>query len=67
VMSLDWSKAYIIKSLYANSLKIEGEQLPDNKTERVPSGKIFSTRPRVGYNQGKWFKEYYGKKSNFEK
>ena len=67
VMSVDWSKAYIIKSLYANSLKIEGEQLPDNKTERVPSGKIFSSRPRVGYNQGKWFKEYYGKKSNFEK
>ena len=67
VMSVDWSNAYIIKSLYANSLKIEGVQIEDNKTERIPTGAIFSSRPKVGHKQGKWFREFFPKKSIFER
>lgn len=68
--AVDWNKnAYVIKSMYANSLLIEGVEGKDSKIgKELPSlEKVFSTTPRYRANIQRFFREQYPKASRFEK
>ena len=67
---VDWNKpnAYLIKSLYANSLSIEGEQRFDNKTANPPVRNvgIFSTLPHIKASVQRYLTERFPKPSKYE-
>jgi hypothetical protein len=70
VTALDWNipHAYVIKSLYANSLRIEGEEIPDNKVSQPPQrGKIFSTYPHIKASITRFLVEQFPKMSKYER
>lgn len=71
VTAQDWTKpdGFIIKSLYANSLKIEGTQMKDNKINRPPQelDLIFSTYPQVKASITRFLIEQFPEMSKFEK
>lgn len=61
----DW---YILKSLYANTLKIEGKEVRDCKSKDAPLEKAlcFSTLPRIVEGTQLWFEKKFPNKSRFE-
>lgn len=69
--AVDWNDrtGFIIKSMYANTLKIEGESANDNKVNTIPTGdlKLFSTMPRVKSCIFRYLQEQFPKQSMFEK
>ena len=69
--AVDWSKeAYVIKSMYANSLSIEGTEAKDYKTGReLPpaAAKVFSTTPKFRYNIHRFLKEQFNEVSRYER
>lgn len=70
VTALDWNipQGYVIKSLYANALQVEGEEIPDNKLNKPPiSGKIFSTYPHMRAAVTRFLMEQFPKPSKYEK
>ncbi len=70
VSSLNWqTETYIIKSLYANSLKIEGVEEPDHKINHPPTGreKVFSTYPHIRSSITRFLTEQFPKMSKYEK
>lgn len=70
VSSLNWEKqSYIIKSLYANSLKIEGTEEKDHKLTAPPNGnvKVFSTYPHMKAAVTRFLTEQFPKPSKYEK
>lgn len=70
VSSLNWEKqSYIIKSLYANSLKIEGTEEKDHKLTAPPNGnvKVFSTYPHMKASVTRFLMEQFPKPSKYEK
>jgi hypothetical protein len=69
VSSLDWKEGYIIKSLYANSLKIEGVEMKDNKINHPPQAndKIFSTFPHLKASVTRFLTETFPEQSRFER
>lgn len=68
VTTVDWEKkhGFVIKSLYANSLNIEGTYLKDCK-HNYPCQPIYSTFPKIPNNIQKFLFEKFPEKSNFEK
>jgi hypothetical protein len=69
--AVDWNKTcYIIKSMYANSLFIEGEEALDYKLARTfppVEAKVFSTTPKITPNLKGFLKWKFPKMSRFEK
>lgn len=66
----DWKKdGYIIKSLYANSLKIEGKPARDYKKNELPTegAKVFSSQPHMRHNVQRFLLEQFPKMSKFER
>lgn len=67
----DWTppNMYVLKSIYANTLRIEGEVLPDQKGDEPPPphAKIFSTSPRVKGTVQRFLLESFPLKSKYEK
>lgn len=66
----DWSSptSFVVKSIYANSLHIEGAKRPDWKKKKVPEGaEIFSTTPRVPAAVQRFLLEKFPTKSKYEK
>lgn len=77
---LDWRVpySYVIKSVYGNTLKLEGEKYPDVKVSSqmqfhrlrkfIDGRPIFSIGERsIGLPMKKLLEEYYPKKSKYEK
>jgi len=65
----DWSKQhFIIKSLYANSLKIEGEETKDFKRNELPvvGTKVFSSQPHIRANVQRFLLEQFPNMSRYE-
>lgn len=62
-------EGYIIKSLYANSLKIEGTPFRDQKINAPPAPgvKIFSTFPHIKASVTRFLQEIFPEMSKFEK
>lgn len=62
-------EGYIIKSLYANSLKIEGTPFRDQKINAPPAPdvKIFSTFPHIKASVTRFLSESFPEMSMFEK
>lgn len=60
---------FIIKSLYANSLRVEGESLHDNKINKPPEPNmtIFSTMPHLKASVIRALKELFPIKSKYER
>lgn len=70
VSALDWNqKTYIIKSLYANSLKIEGEQIEDHKYNNPPTKDVgvYSTYPNLRASVTRFLTEQFPKPSKYER
>jgi hypothetical protein len=70
VSSLNWeTETYIIKSLYANSLKVEGVEEPDHKINHPPTGreKVFSTYPHIRSSITRFLTEQFPKMSKYER
>lgn len=71
VTSQDWNlkDGFIIKSLYANSLKIEGVEMKDNKINHAPQqgDRIFSTFPRLKASITRYLQEQFPEKSKYER
>lgn len=69
--AVDWNKqAYVIKSMYANTLKIEGVEAVDYKIGRTlppEDVKVFSTTPRFRHNVQHYLLYNFKKPSRFEK
>lgn len=69
--AVDWNDrtGFIIKSMYANTLKIEGEKDADNKVNSIPTAKLklFSTMPRVKSSIFRYLQEQFLMQSTFEK
>lgn len=69
--AVDWNDrtGFIIKSMYANTLRIEGEKDLDNKVNSIPKSglKLFSTMPRVKSCIFRYLQEQFPKQSKFEK
>lgn len=70
---LDWknghtSNGFVLKSVYANSLRIEGRQEPDHKGSiEPPSGAIaFSTTPHIKSHVQRFLIEHFPIKSKYE-
>jgi hypothetical protein len=66
----DWEREkFIIKSLYANSLQIEGEPAQDFKKNVLPTegAKVFSTQPHIRHNVQRFLLEQFPKMCSFEK
>lgn len=71
VSTLPWDTAkdgYVIKSLYANSLKIEGTEQEDNKVNTIPPIKsiAFSSYPHMKALVQRFLTEQFHTKSRFE-
>lgn len=71
VMDMDWanSSGYILKSIYANSLKIEGVEIDDHKMNQIPRKPILvmSTFPNIRGAVLRFLQEEFRKQSRFEK
>jgi hypothetical protein len=72
VTGADWHKkqdGYIIKSLYANSLKIEGVDYKDNKINHPPKPDdlMFSTMPHMRATVTRFLQEQFPEASKYEK
>jgi hypothetical protein len=72
VANADWKDkkdGFIIKSLYANSLNIEGVDYKDNKINRPPTvgDSIFSTMPHMRANVTRFLQEHFPEMSKYEK
>lgn len=69
ITKLDWTirHGFVIKSLYANSLNIEGTYLKDCKHNYPYDTPIYSTFPKVPPNIQKFLLEKFPKPSIFEK
>lgn len=69
--AVNWDKdGYIIKSMYANSLNIEGVEAVDYKISRTlppQDAKAFSTTPRFRHNVQRYLLESFKQQSGFEK
>lgn len=69
--AVNWGKdCYIIKSMYANSLNIEGVEAIDYKIARtIPpeDAQVFSTTPRFRTNIQRYLVEKFKKQSRFER
>lgn len=69
--AVDWTReAYIIKSMYANTLKIEGVEAKDYKIGRtLPPEDVqcFSTTPRFRHNVQRYLLQNFKRPSRFEK
>lgn len=67
----NWNKAgFVVKSLYANSLLIEGVEEPDykiHKPEEAHGAGVISTKPNVHYLVKQMLFNLFPKKSIFEK
>lgn len=67
---VDWNKKYgfVIKSLYANSLKIEGQLEKDHKSESTPrkNDPVYSTTPKPKAAVTRFLSEVFNKKSRYE-
>jgi len=63
-----WKEPCVIKSMYANSLRIEGVEMKDNKIHTHPrtSDRIFSTLPKVTAHVQRWLDRKFPDKSRFE-
>lgn len=59
---------YVLKSLYANAVKVQGIETRDCKFAGTPPPKAvcFSTMPRVNGALYRWFEYKFPEKSNFE-
>lgn len=71
VVSLPWEKSkegFVIKSLYANALMIEGVEEKDCKTITPPRGtaKVFSTTSKPRYSVQRFLLDTFPKKSKYE-
>ena len=68
VTNQDWTDPFIIKSLYCNSLNIEGEFAKDNKLNDPPrtAMKVFSTMPRIKGSILQFLRANFPTKSRFE-
>jgi len=67
--AIDWhTSPCVVKSLYANSLKIEGIKECDFKTDKAPpkSAKVFSTGTRVTSAIQRFLLEQFPNKSRYE-
>lgn len=69
VCSLDWTitQGYVIKSLYANSLNIDGAYLKDCKHNYPVDTPLYSTFPKVPANIQKFLLEKFPNPSKFER
>lgn len=69
IVPLEWINGYIIKSLYANILKIEGVEIKDNKINQPPNpgDSFFSTPPYMRASVTRFLSEMFPEKSRFEK
>jgi hypothetical protein len=70
VTAQDWTgDGFIIKSLYANSLKIEGVSMKDNKINRPPQEHdlMFSTFPHIKSSVTRFLMEQFPEMSKFER
>jgi hypothetical protein len=66
----DWEREkFIIKSLYANGLQIEGEPAQDFKKNVLPTegAKVFSSQPHIRPNVQRFLVEQFPKMCSFEK
>lgn len=67
---LDWSKSpgFVLKSVYANSLNIEGTQQEDYKGNLIPTQNvnIFSTLPTIKASIQRFLMEQFPTKSKYE-
>lgn len=68
VSKQDWTNPFIIKSLYCNSLLIEGEFQKDNKLNDPPRTalKVFSTMPKIKGSILHFLRANFPTKSRFE-
>lgn len=68
VTQVDWEKkhGFVIKSLYANSLNIEGTYLKDCKHNYPVDTPIYSTFPKIPPNIQKFLLQKFDKPSKFE-
>ena len=72
VTEKDWGKrqdsGYVIKSLYANSLLIQGEPMTDCKSSKIPlpSWKIFSSTPVIKQEVKDFLQDTFPNKSKYE-
>lgn len=70
VEKLDWNipHGYVLKSIYANSINVDGVQMDDKKGGEAPSKKvaIFSTKPYIRTALQRWLTEQFPTQSAFE-
>lgn len=71
VCGAPWSDkhdGFVIKSLYANMMGVQGEPIKDGKFNTLPSPdvKVFSTYPHVKASIFRFLKEQFPQKSKFE-
>lgn len=68
VSNQNWNDPLVIKSLYCNSLMIEGEIAKDNKLNDPPRTrmKVFSTMPRIKGSILQFLRSQFPNKSRFE-
>lgn len=67
--ALPWtSSGYILKSVYANSLRIEGVNVQDHKNNHIPnkSVQVWSTMPGIRKDVIRWIQGIFPKPSRFE-
>lgn len=68
--AVDWTKeAYVIKSMYANTLKIEGVEAKDYKIGRTlppEDARVISTTPRFRYNVQRFLLWKFKDQSKYE-
>jgi len=72
VVSLPWEpskEGFVLKSAYANALKIEGTPERDHKTIAPPTvpAKVFSSNAHIRASVQRFLKEQFPKKSKYEK
>lgn len=71
VNAVDWGNkdGFIIKSLYANALNIEGVEEEDNKMNHPPTSniKVFSSFPHMKASVTRFLTEQFPEKSKFER
>lgn len=70
VSEAPWDKtSFLVKSLYANSINIEGTEEPDYKLQQPPQRpvKVFSTFPHMKCSVTRYLKEQFPTISKYEK
>lgn len=70
VNAVDWNSkdAFIIKSLYANRLRIEGQEIKDYKLNALPPDRalVFSTYPHIKHSIQRFLMDKFARQSKFE-